>query len=133
MTPTDMLDWLTVYRAGAMAILGFDKPILGTVSTARLNLDLSGVVRPHMASPTVTAGPAMPPPDAPSVDGQPVPAKKWGSVLGTCRKFDHPDKLLAIVAAFQHLQAKMADEITFTGHDGKSVTMLAGSALSAVL
>ena len=133
MTPTDFINWMTVYRNGAAAILGPTNAILGTVSTARLNLDLIGVVAPFAVAPTVTKGPNMPAPDQPSDPGTGLPKPTWGAALGECKKFDHPNKLLAVIAAFQHLQACMGEDITFTGYDGQPVTMLAGSALSAVV
>jgi hypothetical protein len=131
-TPTDLIDWLTVYRSGAESILGA-KGILGQVSTARLNLDLSGVIAPYAMAPTVTKGPAMPPPDETPDPTTGLPKPTWGTVLGTCKKFDHPDKLLALAAAFQHLQGAMGQEIEYVNHAGERVKVLAGSALTAVL
>ncbi len=131
-TPTDIINWLTVYRNGAEAILG-PSGILGQVSTARLNLDLSGVVLPFAVAPTVTKGAAMPPPDETPDPATGLPKPAWGAVLGTCGKFTHPDRLLALAAAFQHLQAAMEQEIEYVSHAGQKVKVLAGSALTAVL
>lgn len=134
MPPTDILDpVLTPYRDGAVAILSATAGVLGRVSSARLYTDLEGIVVPYAVSEQVRPGPAMPPADKTPDPVTGLPKPTWGTALGECKKFDHPDKLLAAVAAFQHLQGALGEEMTFTNSEGQPVTMYAGAALTALL
>ena len=132
MTAFDLSDLLTTYRNGANAILSPTDGILGKVQSARVNLDLLGVTTPAVTSMKVTKGPAMPAPDSTASDATDA-EKPWSKpAQGENHRFTSPDRLLAAIAAFQHLQAAMADPITFTGADGRDVTMPAGTALALI-
>ena len=132
MTAFDLSDLLTTYRNGANAILSPKTGILGSVQSARINLDLLGVTTPALTSLKVRKGPAMPAPDATKDDATDA-QKPWSKpAQGQNQRFTSPDRLLAAIAAFQHLQAALADPITFTGADGNDVTMPAGTALALI-
>lgn len=132
MTAKDLSDTLTMYRQACLSILNADG-VFAKVQSARLRLDLLGVTAPFAVSAKVTKGPAMPAPD--STDPAATDADKpWTKPdQGENKKFSDPDKLLALVAAFQHLQDALAQNVTFASHAGPDVTMPAGAALAAIL
>jgi len=132
MTAFDISELITTYRNGANAILSPTEGILGKVQAARVNLDLLGITTPATDSLKVRKGPAMPAPDA-TDDNATDAEKPWSKPdQGQNQKFTGPDRLLGAVAALQHLQAAMADLITFTGANGLDVTMPAGTALALI-
>jgi len=84
-------------------------------------------------SATVAKGPAMPAPDSVATDATDAD-KPWSKPdQGENKKFDHPDKLLALVGAFQALEVAMSLEFTYKGADGNDTTTLVGAALAAIL
>lgn len=132
MTAFDLSERLTALRNCSNQILGSQEGLLGQLQAVRTMLDLLGIVTPYMSSSTVQAGPNMPPPDAP--DATP-PVTPWTNPSqGSNYKFNHPDVLLAVVAAIQQLGISlMTETVSFKGYDGTTKTTTIGSALAAII